>query len=496
VTSSLSALGADRGKAETEVGDERRAKLEQLRDDGQDPFPRRFPDRSSIAAVLDRDARGPRSQGAHRIAGRIIARRRHRQVVFLDVADRSGVIELVARRDTLDEQSFAQLAKLDLGDLIGADGTMTRPVGGAAIMSITGWVLLAKSLRPLPDKHHGLKDVESRFRRRELDLLSSSQARELVILRSGVVAAIRGWLADRGFLEVETPVLQPLYGGALARPFVTHHEALDTDLYLRIASELYLKRCVVGGLDDVYSLGKCFRNEGLSSEHNPEFTLLEWYRVGADYHDAAEVTEHLIADAATRAIGTTRIQCKGETIDLAPPWRRVSLREAVGEATGLDIVLADDVALADRLGAGATWTGRTDAVSRLFGRYVQPMLVRPTFVFDLPIELWPIARRHPSEPGLAEAWEAFVGGMELACGATDLNDPDEQRRRFVEQQSMRVGSDLPHPHDEDFVRALEHGMMPVGGSGIGIDRLVMLLAERKSLREVITFPTLRGRHEH
>jgi lysyl-tRNA synthetase class 2 len=473
--------------------DDRRQKLEQLRADGVEPFPHAYPRVVASEAVREAHADledGDETDAAYRIAGRLAARRGHGGAAFLDVVDRSGRIQVQAKRDLLGEQSFDALTSLDLGDLVGIDGTAFKSRRGELTLRATGWTLLAKSLRPPPDKFHGLEDVETRYRRRELDLIANEEARELFILRSRVIAAVRRWLDDRSFLEVETPVLQPLYGGALARPFTTHHNALDRDLYLRIATELYLKRLIVGGLERVYELGKDFRNEGLSPKHNPEFTMLEWYEAYADYGDIAAELEELVAFVARE------IDYAGE-IDFATPWRRVTLREAILERTEIDVLAHRD---RDALVAAAreheialdpteTWP---QLVDELLSKHVEPGLKDPTFITDYPVELSPFAKAHRSQPGLVERFECFAAGMEFANAFTELNDPDEQRARFEEQSRHSAAGDAEaQPYDEDFVRALEQGMPPTGGIGIGIDRLVMLLSGKTSIREVVLFPALR-----
>jgi lysyl-tRNA synthetase class 2 len=468
--------------------------LEQLRAAGIEPFPHAYP--GVVASEAVREAHGGLEDGAetdsaYRVAGRLAARRGHGGAAFLDVVDRSGRMQIQAKRDVLGEQSFDALTSLDLGDLIGIDGTAFKSRRGELTLRATGWTLLAKSLLPPPDKFHGLEDVETRYRRRELDLIANEEARELFILRSRVIAAIRRWLDERGFLEVETPVLQPLYGGALARPFTTHHNALGRDLYLRIATELYLKRLIVGGLERVYELGKDFRNEGLSPKHNPEFTMLEWYEAYADYEDIAAELEQLVAFVATD------VGYAGE-IDFAKPWPRITLRDAILERTGVDVLANRDggslVAAAEEKGIGLdpgdTWP---QLVDELLSKHVEPELVNPTFITDYPVELSPFAKAHRSEPGLVERFECFAGGMEFANAFTELNDPDEQRARFEDQRRhSAAGDEEAQPYDEDFVRALEQGMPPTGGIGVGIDRLVMLLSGRKSIREVVLFPALRA----
>jgi lysyl-tRNA synthetase class 2 len=472
---------------------DRRAKIERLRAEGVEPFPHAYPDATPAADVqaahADLDP-GAEAGVEYRVAGRLTARRGHGRAAFLDLVDRSGRLQLHAREDLLGAQSFERLVGLDLGDLIGAEGSAFKTKRGELSLAVRDWALLAKALRPPPDKFHGLEDVETRYRRRELDLLANEDARELFILRSRVVSAIRRWLDERGFLEVETPVLQPLYGGALSRPFTTHHNALDRDFYLRVATELYLKRLIVGGLERVYELGKDFRNEGVSHKHNPEFTMLEWYEAYADYRRVAEGLEQLVAFVAGD-VGY------GGELDFAPPWRRTTLREAIQGATGIDVLEARDrdalVAAASAQGIeldrSETWPRLVDG---LLTRYVEPELERPTFVFDYPVELSPFAKAHRSEPGLVERFECFAMGIEFANAFSELNDPDEQRARFEAQAREKAAGDREtQPFDEDFVRALEQGMPPTGGIGVGIDRLVMILSGRSSIREVVLYPAMR-----
>ena len=473
--------------------DDRRAKLERLRADGVDPFPHEFKGVVPIEGVHEEHAGledGEETDSAYRVAGRLAARRGHGGAAFLDVVDRSGRLQVHARKDVLGDESFESLTSLDLGDLIGVDGTAFRSRRGELSLRATGWTLLAKSLRAPPDKFHGLEDVETRYRHRDLDLIANEEVRELFILRSKVVRAIRRWLDERGFLEVETPILQPLYGGALAQPFVTHHNSLDRDLYLRIADELYLKRLIVGGLERVYEIGKDFRNEGVSHKHNPEFTMLEWYEAYADYNDIASRLEELISYVAGE------VGYDGP-IDFTPPWRRVKLADAIREETGLDVLALRDrdelVAAAKERGIdldpGATWAKLVD---ELLSKHVEPKLEQPAFVLDYPKELSPFAKDHRSQPGLVERFECFAAGMEFANAFTELNDPDEQRARFEQQRADEAaGDDETQPYDEDYVRALEQGMPPTGGIGVGIDRLVMILSGRRSIREVVLFPAMR-----
>ena len=473
--------------------DDRREKLERFREEGIDPFPHSFPRVVPIRRIHEAHddlEPGEETEFSYRVAGRIHARRGHGKAAFIDLDDRSGRIQLHARADVLGEESHERLLSLDLGDLIGVDGTAFKSRRGELSLRIDSWQLNAKSLRAPPEKFHGLEDVETRYRQRELDLIANEEVRELFIMRSKVISCVRRWLDHRGFLEVETPVLQPLYGGALARPFTTHHNALDRDLYLRIAVELYLKRLIVGGLERVYELGKNFRNEGISFKHNPEFTMLEWYEAYADYHDIANELEELIETVA-RDVGY-----EGE-IDWSRPWKRITLRDAIRDATSLDVMeLRDRDQLVEAAKEKGIELDPTDVwpqlVDELLSKHVEPKLINPTFVLDYPKELSPFAKDHRSEPGLVERFEVFAGGIEFGNAFTELNDPDEQRARFEAQQRFAAeGDEEAQPYDEAYVQALEHGMPPTGGIGVGIDRLVMLLAGTRSLREVVLFPAMR-----
>jgi lysyl-tRNA synthetase, class II len=474
---------------------ERRAKAARLREEGAEVAPYSFSGVEPIARVrasYEHLQTGEETDDAHRVAGRIAARRGAGRAAFLDLFDRSGKIQLHARADVLDVDSFKQLLSLDLGDLIGVDGAPLRSRHGELTLRVDSFQILAKALRPPPDKHAGLTDVETRQRRRELDLISSEDARALVADRAKIVSAVRAHLDSEGFIEVETPVLQPIYGGALARPFTTHHNALDRQLYLRIATELYLKRLIVGGLERVYELGKDFRNEGISTKHNPEFTMVEWYEAYADYADEAARLERMLAGVAT-AVGYD-----GE-IDFLQPWRRVRFVDSVREATGIDLFAHRDASslarAIDERGlamptAGLSWPALADD---LLAKHVEPTLTQPTFVLDYPIELSPFARAHREDPRLAERWEAFAGGMEIANAFSELTDPDEQRSRFEAQRRLALaGEQETQPHDEVFLEALELGMPPTGGVGVGVDRLVMLLTGRGSIREVVLFPAMRN----
>ena len=471
----------------------RRQKLEALRAAGVEPFPYSYAGVEPIASVRAEHAElgvGEETQASHRVAGRLAARRGQGKMAFLDLVDRSGRIQLQARVDELGAERMELLLDLDLGDLIGVDGTAFNSRRGELSLRVTDFELLAKSLRPPPDKHHGLTDVETRFRHREADLMSSEEARAVFITRARMVTAIRRFLDAEGFIEVETPILQPLYGGAAARPFTTHHNALDRELYLRIASELYLKRLIVGGLERVYEIGRNFRNEGLSHKHNPEFTMLEWYEAYADYMDVAARFEQLMRYVATE------IGYEG-SIDFKKPWDRETLAGAIETRTGMDIrQLGDRDSLAAAMTAQGLPVPESDTwpqlVDELVSKHVEPTLIEPTFLFDYPVEISPLAKRHRTEEGLVERFEAFVNGVEVANAFSELNDPDDQRARFEAQQALAASGDAEaQPYDENYVQALEYGMPPTGGIGFGIDRLAMIFAGRATIREVVLFPAMR-----
>jgi lysyl-tRNA synthetase, class II len=472
---------------------QRRAKLAALRDEGVEPFPHAYPGVQPIAEVKaphEALEPGEETDARVRVAGRIHARRGQGKAAFIDLDDRTGRIQLHARADVLGQKSLDRLVSLDLGDLIGVDGTVFKTRRGELSVKVEDWELLAKSLRPPPEKHHGLTDTETRQRHRELDLMANEEARRLFTTRARMISEIRRFLDAAGFIEVETPVLQPIYGGALATPFTTHYNALDRTMYLRIATELYLKRLIVGGLERVYEIGKDFRNEGLSFKHVPEFTMLEWYEAYADWQVVADRMEELVSSVAD-VVGS-----EGE-ISWKRPWARETLAGSIEARTGIDVLAHRDLAalqaqLRERgleVPEEETWAGLVD---HLVSKYVEPTLIQPTILHDYPVELSPFAKRHREHEGLVERFEVIAGGMEIANAFSELNDPDDQRARFEEQQRHAAAGDTEaQPYDEGFLFALEHGMPPTGGIGIGIDRLVMLMTGRSTIREVVLFPALR-----
>ncbi len=480
---------------------QRLAKLERYRARGIEPYPvgAFVPDVTAAELHADHADLGPASSTGRvvRVAGRLVGRRDIGKLVFGVLQDETGRIQLFAQRQILGEEDLEAFRDLDIGDWIGVEGEVITTKRGELSVAVSRFVLLAKSLRPLPEKWHGLRDVEERHRRRYVDLIVNERARDTAVARSRIVRELRGAFDRRGFLEVETPVLQIEAGGALARPFVTHHNALDQDMYLRIAEELHLKRLIVGGLGKVYELGRVFRNEGLSPRHNPEFTMLEAYVAYADYHDVMNLVENVLVEVVDEVLGDRLVTYQGDTLDFAPPWRRVTMLDAVAEVTGVRFELSMDrdaaAGLAEDLGISVepSW-GVGKIINEVFEEHVERTLVQPTFVYDYPMEISPLARAHRSEPGLTERFELIVAGRELANAFSELNDPLDQRRRFEEQKAARaMGDEEAHPIDEDFLRALEYGMPPTGGLGIGVDRLVMLLTDQASIREVLLFPAMR-----
>ncbi len=478
----------------------RAAKVAALREAGVDPYPVRY-ERSHLAAELHA-VHGGLEPGVETevdvsVAGRVMLHRSFGKLMFATIEDGSGTIQLFVAAADLDEAELARFADLDAGDWVGAEGTVMTTKKGELSVRVRSFHLLAKAIRPLPEKWHGLQDVEQRSRRRYLDLMVNSEARALAILRSKVVSELRRQFESRGYLEVETPILQSEAGGALAKPFATHHNALDIPMYLRIATELHLKRLVVGGLERVFEIGRIFRNEGVDSTHNPEFTMLESYEALADYTDIMRLVEEVIPAVAVAAIGSTSIEYKDRALDLAPPYRRARMVDMVagvlGQPVDVNAPAADLRALAEARGVGTdlAW-GSGKIIEALFDELVQPDIWQPTFVLDHPVEISPLARVHRDSPGLTERFELFIAGQEYANAFSELNDPEDQRRRFEAQaRAKAAGDEDAHGIDEDYIMALEYGLPPTGGLGIGVDRLVMLLADQAHIREVILFPTMR-----
>ncbi len=481
--------------------DERRAKMERLRTEGVNPYPpvTLWGRRTRVLGVLGAHDASSLEQGAHSelrytVAGRLISRRGHGKTAFLDLRDLSGSIQVVVRVDSLGQEAYDRILNLDIGDIVAVDGCVYVTQRGQLALEAIEVTLLTKALRPPPDKHHGLGDTGTRYRYRELDLIANEETRELFITRNKIVLGIREWLAERDFVEVETPVLQSLAGGAGSRPFVTHHNALDRDLYLRISVELFLNRLIVGGMENVYDMAKVFRNEGISPKHSPEFTIIEFMCAYSDYNDVATVTEEMFRDVAQKALGRTTIKRNGEDIDLAKPWRRVTMRDLIMERFGVDFMESTREQLAELLDEpmdpAATWA---EVVADIYSEKIESTINQPTHVFDFPLEPFPITRAHPEHPELAEHFDAVIGGIELVSGDTELNDPVDQWQRFVDQRKRRMIDDaaVPHPNDEEYARAIEYGYSPTAGGGMGVDRLVMILTERDTLREVIPFPIVR-----
>jgi lysyl-tRNA synthetase class 2 len=481
----------------------RRAKIERYRRAGVDPYRSHYraPGELALSGELRREyeslAPGEGSGRSAAVAGRLMAKREHGKATFADLRDPRGKIQLLLRLDALGEEAYREFADLDVGDWVGATGEVVRSRRGELSVAVESYELLSKSLRPLPEKWHGLKDREQRYRQRYLDLIMNEQARRVFEARTAVIREIRRFLDELGFLEVETPMLQPLPGGATARPFVTHHNALGMDLYLRIAPELYLKRLLVGGLDKIYELNRNFRNEGISTRHNPEFTMLEAYVAFVDYRYMMELLQELITSVVARVNGGLELEFGGEKMSFAAPWRKITMLDSLSEYAGLSVDLSTDV---DRLRAIASENevevpanaGPGWIISELYEKLVEPKLIRPTFVLYYPEEISPLARRNPDIPGFTERFEILIAGQEIANAFSELSSPIEQRERFEAQARKRAaGDEEAHPIDEDFLAALEYGMPPAGGLGLGIDRLTMLVTGCQNIRDVILFPHLR-----
>jgi len=485
-----------------EINEQRKQKVADLRARGIDPYPHRFARthtaKEAVAALEAREKGSPDTQPVA-IAGRIMAIRKMGKASFMDIRDGSGKMQLMFQTASYNEETAELFKNLDIGDTLGVAGSLLRTRTGEPTVSVAKFTLLSKSLRPLPEKWHGLADTEIRYRQRYLDLIANPDVKNVFLMRSRIISAVRSFLDRRGFIEVETPVLQAAAGGALATPFITHHNALDQDLFLRIAVELHLKRLIVGGFDKVYEIGRNFRNEGIDTNHNPEFTLLESYEAYADYTDVMEMVEQLVPNVAQAVLGADEIKYGENTVKLAPPWKRITLRDAIKEYSGIDFVkypTADG--LRERMRSemkdvdpNKNWAKLVDELLKTF---VRPKLVQPTFLYDYPVSMSPLAKSKAGEARVTERFQGYAGGLEICNAYSELNDPMLQRERFIEQMQERHGADEEKwTIDDDFIAALEYGMPPTGGLGIGIDRLVMLLTNQESIREVILFPQLRDK---
>ncbi len=485
---------------EQDIGEVRKvrlAKLAALEEAGKDPFELTTYERTATAGAIraDYDAYEGKSVS---VAGRLMSKRVMGKASFGHIADSDGDLQLYFSRDDMGAENYQEFKKLDVGDIIGVKGVVFKTKTGEITVHVEGYTLLVKSLLPLPEKYHGLKDPELRYRQRYVDLIANPGVKDIFVKRSKVVSAIREYLDGEGFFEVETPVLNTLAGGANARPFVTHHNTLDVDMYLRIATELYLKRCIVGGFEKVYEVGRIFRNEGMDPKHNPEFTTVEVYQAYVDYNAMMDLTENLIRYCAMKACGTLDITYQGEKLSFAGPWERLTMVEAVRRYVGMDFdtgELGDLIAKANakglELAADTSW-GK--ALYEVFDNFVEEKLTGPVFVTDYPVEVSPLAKKKKSDPRLTERFELFIASKEIANAFSELNDPIDQRERFAAQMAAKAqGDEEAQPYDEDFVTALEYGMPPTGGMGMGVDRLVMLLTDSYSIREVLLFPTMKPR---
>ena len=475
----------------------RRDKLQELCDKGQDPFTQTVFERTALSSDIHANFEAMEGQTV-RLAGRILSKRDMGKAFFSDLSDRPGKIQLYIKIDHLGEEAYASYKKLDIGDIIGVEGTVFRTRRGEVSVDIVSYVLLSKSLKPLPEKWHGLTDIDSRYRQRYVDLIVNQDVRKVFEMRSSILKIIRETLDSKGFIEVETPVLNTILGGATARPFVTHHNTLDLDMYMRIAPELYLKRLIVGGLEKVYEIGRVFRNEGMSPRHNPEFTLLELYEAYTDYHGMMDITEEIFTTCASKLLGTTELSYQGEAVSLTAPWKRITMIDSISEVTGADFnsvaSFEDSVALAKSVGVHP---GKTDdcwgkIVNLVFEEKVEPTLQNPTFICDYPVEVSPLAKRKADDPRLTERFEIFIIKREMGNAFSELNDPIDQKGRFMAQVKLREeGDDEAQMMDDDYIQALEYGLPPTGGLGIGIDRMIMLLTDAATIRDVLLFPTMK-----
>ncbi|HEX7401429.1 MAG TPA: lysine--tRNA ligase [candidate division Zixibacteria bacterium] len=480
----------------SEILQHRIDKLKKLKEKNINPYPYSFKRTHTSAEIIGNFEKLESEQAGIKTAGRIISLRLHGKSLFAHLKDGSGKIQIYVKSDEVGKDKFELFDLFDIGDFLGVSGKAFKTKTGEITIRVDDFTLLSKSMLPLPEKWHGLQDKELRYRQRYVDLIVNEEVKNVFIFRTNLIKAMRQFLDDLGFVEVETPILQPLYGGAFARPFVTHHNALDVDLYLRIADELYLKRLIVGGFEKVYEISKSFRNEGMDRNHNPEFTMLELYQAYADYNDIMELYENLLNYAAKQVLGTNQFEYDGNQIDLTPPFRRIPMLESIKEHTGADLTDKNEEEIR-KIASGLNVKENLNRpkgklIEAIFEMQVQPKLIQPTFVTDYPVEMSPLAKYHREKPGLTERFELFIGGCEMGNAFSELNDPQDQRERFKQQAELaKRGDDEAQVLDEDFIRALEYGMPPTGGLGFGVDRLVMILTNTRSIREVIFFPQMR-----
>ena len=473
----------------------KRNKLKELRERGEDPFKiESYPVDSYSKDIKDNFSEFEEKEVV--VAGRIMSKRRHGKIAFLDLLDSKGTIQIFLRKDVMDE-GYNVIKDIDIGDIVGVKGTVFKTEAGEITVRASEASLLSKALQILPEKFHGLKDIELRYRMRYVDLIVNPEVKDVFIKRSKIIKAIKEYLDDRGFLEVETPILGSVAGGANAKPFLTHHNTLDMDMQLRIANELYLKRLIVGGFDKVYELGKMFRNEGISPKHNPEFTNIELYQAYVDYEEMMRITEGIFEYVAKKVLGTTKINYQGKEIELKAPWRRITMIDAINEYAGVDFNKIDsdeearEIAKAKGLEVDPNWT-RGHVISEMFEEFCECHLIQPTFVTKHPVEVSPLAKRDPEDPRLTQRFEAFMNTWELANAFSELNDPIDQRERFEEQlREKELGDDEAHPMDTDFINAIEVGLPPTGGLGIGVDRMIMILLDQPTIRDILFFPTMK-----
>lgn len=485
---------------ETEINEQmqfRINKMNQLAEQGLEPFGRRFDWTHHSQDVADKFDELVEKETVVRLAGRVMAIRGHGKTAFLDLLDKTGRIQLYVRKDALGEENYGIIKLMDIGDIVGVSGTVFRTHMGEISIKALSLEILSKALRPLPEKWHGLKDIETRYRQRYVDLIVNPDVRKTFLQRSKIIKSIREILDNKDFLEVETPIMHAIAGGATARPFITYHNALDMELYMRVAPELYLKRLIVGGFERVYELGRVFRNEGIDIKHNPEFTMVEVYQAYADYNDLMDLTETIISETAEKVLGTKQITYNDQEIDLASPWKRMTMIEAVAKYTGVDFTGVTDVEEARKMAAGINVPiepsfGVGKIINACFDEHVEDKLIQPTFITGHPKEISPLAKSSAADPEITDRFEAYIYGREMCNGFSELNDPIDQRERFLKQVEERNnGDEEANMMDEDFLNALEYGLPPTGGLGIGIDRLVMLLTDSSSIRDVLLFPHMR-----